>query len=173
VALAVVAGWRWLAARRPTTALRLCGVAAATAVVGLSALTVHRVAAYETVVTIWRDAVERQPTDPMSHYNLGVALLDEHRADEAIRSFEQTLRLEPDHVMALDNLGGALERAGRPQDAVAPPSAADRSARRRRPQQPRLGAHQARSNGRGDPAPRAGARDHPGRAGVDDPSEPR
>lgn len=119
-ALAVVAGHRFLAVRRPAAALRLSCVAAAVAVVGLGALTVRRVAAYETAVTIWRDAVEHQPTDPMSHYNLGVALLDEGRLEEAVRAFRQTLALEPDHVMALDNLGVALERLGRPQEAVAP-----------------------------------------------------
>jgi tetratricopeptide (TPR) repeat protein len=121
VALAVVAGWRALAARNAAVAaVRIACAVAAVAVVGFGALTVRRVAAYETAVTIWRDAVRRQPTDAMSHYNLGVALVDEHRDEEALRSFEQTLRLEPDHVMALDNLGAALERLGRPQDAVAP-----------------------------------------------------
>jgi tetratricopeptide (TPR) repeat protein len=119
IALALVAGYRALAARRPAS-VRLSIAALATLVVALGLATVRRVAAYDTAVGIWRDAVLNQPADAMSHYNLGVALLDENRPQEAIRAFESTLRIEPDHTKALDNLGMALERVGRPADAVAP-----------------------------------------------------
>src|SRR5262249_2271570 len=83
-----------------------------------SALTVRRLAAYETAVTIWRDAVEHQPDDPMSHYNLGVALLESAvPPQEAIAEFERTLRLDPEHTGALDNLGMLLDRLGRHEEA--------------------------------------------------------
>jgi tetratricopeptide (TPR) repeat protein len=120
VALAVVAGYRLLAARRPSTAVRVTAGATATAIVVLSALTVRRVGAYETAVTIWRDAVLHQPDDAMSHYNLGVALLDAKRPADAIRSFEATLRLEPYHTKALDNLGATLDGLGRAEEAIVP-----------------------------------------------------
>jgi tetratricopeptide (TPR) repeat protein len=120
VTLAVVAGYRLLRDRAPTWRAPLGFGVAASIVVVLGAVSVRRLEAYDTAVTIWQDAVLRQPDDAMSHYNLGVALLDERRFEEARRSFEQTLALEHDHVMALDNLGSALNALGRPQDAIAP-----------------------------------------------------
>lgn len=120
IALAVVGGYRVLATRRPSAARRSLVGLTAVVVVALGVVTVRRVAAYRTVISIWEDNVWSQPDDPMSHYNLGVALLDAGRAAEAIRSFDTALRLEPDHTMALDNLGMAYERLGRPQDALAP-----------------------------------------------------
>ncbi len=119
VTLAIVGGYRAAVARVPRAVVGLW-VATAAAVVGLGALTVRRVADYATVVGIWQDAVRHQPDDAMSHYNLGVALLDEHRPQEALRCFEDALRLEPDYAMALDNLGGTLDRVGRSAEAIAP-----------------------------------------------------
>ncbi len=112
VALAIVGGYRV----RP----RLTMVAAAAVLVGFGLLTVRRLAAYESAITIWRDAVNHQPDDPMAHYNLGVTLLeDAGRPDEAMTEFEHTLRLEPEHTGALDNLGMILMKRGQPEDAVA------------------------------------------------------
>ena len=82
-------------------------------------MTVRRLAAYETSVTIWQDAVLHQPDDPMAHYNLGVALVEEGRPpQEAMMQFEHALRLDPEHTGALDNLGMLLNRLGRPREAM-------------------------------------------------------
>jgi protein O-mannosyl-transferase len=119
VTLVVVAGYRFLCDRNARRSWLTAGVATAL-IVALGAVSVRRLEAYETAVTIWEDNVLRQPDDAMSHYNLGVALLDERRFEEAMQSFERTLALESDHTMALDNLGSALNALGRPQDAIAP-----------------------------------------------------
>jgi protein O-mannosyl-transferase len=120
ITLAVVAGYRFLCDRKDVRRAWLAAGVAATSILVLGAVSVRRLEAYETAVTIWEDNVLRQPDDAMSHYNLGVALLDERRFEEAMQSFERTLVLEPDHTMALDNLGSALNSLGRPQDAIAP-----------------------------------------------------
>lgn len=119
VTLAVVAGYRFFCARDTRRTQIAAGIAALVIVV-LGGVSARRLDAYETAVTIWEDNIRRQPDDAMSHYNLGVALLDERRFENAVPSFERTLVLEPDHTMALDNLGSALNSLGRPQDAIAP-----------------------------------------------------
>lgn len=115
VVLAVVGGARVLAARR-TAALALV----AALVVVLGAVTVRRLAVYETAVTLWTDTIRTQPDDAMAHYNLGVALVESGRpAAEAMPRFEEALRLDPGHAGALDNLGLVLLRQHRFDEARA------------------------------------------------------
>src|SRR5204862_3661619 len=98
---------------------RLCAASVLTVVLAFSVMTVHRLAAYESPVTIWRDAVLHQPDDPMAHYNLGVALVDAGEPPrEAMTQFEYALRLDPQHTGALDNLGMLLDHRGRSREAV-------------------------------------------------------
>lgn len=118
--LAVSAGWGAAANRAPVVVAR-GGAAVAVALIAgcLAVVSAVRLAAYDTAVTIWRDAVEVQPADAMAHYNLGVALLDEGwPLGDAIPEFERTVALDPKHIGALDNLGMVLNRLARPQDAV-------------------------------------------------------
>jgi tetratricopeptide (TPR) repeat protein len=84
-----------------------------------SILTVHRLGAYQSAVTLWEDTVRHQPDDAVAHTNLGAALADAGRPDDAIPHFEQALRLEPDDTAAHNNLGALLSRIGRPADAIA------------------------------------------------------
>lgn len=120
VVLAVVGGYRWLVARWPAAGRRIALGLALVLVVAASLTSAARLTAYRSKVTIWRDAVLHQPDDPMAHYNLGVALVDEGRAlDEARAHFEQAVRLDPEYAMAFDNLGSVLNRLGRPEEALA------------------------------------------------------
>lgn len=115
VILAVAGGARVLAARRT-----LAAVVAAVLVVVLGAVTVRRLAAYETAITLWTDTIRTQPADAMAHYNLGVALVESGRPPaEAMARFEEALRLDPGHAGALDNLGLVLLRQRRFDEARA------------------------------------------------------
>ncbi len=115
VVLAVAGGARRLAAR-PTVAAAL----AVTLVVVLGAVTVRRLTAYETAVTLWTDTIRTQPGDAMAYYNLGVALLESGRPPaEAMARFEEALRLDPGHAGALDNIGLVLLRQRRFDEARA------------------------------------------------------
>jgi tetratricopeptide (TPR) repeat protein len=49
----------------------------------------------------------------------GLEHLKKKEYDEAIRLFRQALQLQPDSVAALDNLGKALDAAGKDDDAIA------------------------------------------------------
>ncbi|HXG89638.1 MAG TPA: tetratricopeptide repeat protein [Vicinamibacterales bacterium] len=51
--------------------------------------------------------------------NLGTALQDDGRPEEAVAHYRRALVLNPDYPPALNNLGTALRAAGRPADAVA------------------------------------------------------
>jgi len=119
VTVAIVGGYRLISTRWPSGSARLSAVAIMTLLLAFSFMTVRRLAAYETSVTIWQDAVLHQPDDPMAHYNLGVALVEEGRPpQEAMMQFEHALRLDAEHTGALDNLGMLLNRLGRPREAM-------------------------------------------------------
>jgi tetratricopeptide (TPR) repeat protein len=51
--------------------------------------------------------------------NLGTALLDQKRYDEAIEHHQRAIQLRPDYAPAYNNLGAALRASGRLDDAVA------------------------------------------------------
>ena len=51
--------------------------------------------------------------------NLGTALQDHKRYDEAVAHHERAIQLMPDYAPAYNNLGAALRGAGRLDDAVA------------------------------------------------------
>jgi tetratricopeptide (TPR) repeat protein len=54
-----------------------------------------------------------------THYNLGNALLQANRLQEAIGEYEQALRINPDYADAHNNLGTTLVRTGRIKEAIA------------------------------------------------------
>jgi protein O-mannosyl-transferase len=84
----------------------------------LSALSWQRCHAFRDEETLWRDTVAQNPNAWMAHNNLGIALEESGRFQDAIRHYEQALRLEPDYAKAYNNLGGALVQLGRVQEAI-------------------------------------------------------
>ncbi|MDX2187027.1 MAG: tetratricopeptide repeat protein [Opitutaceae bacterium] len=80
--------------------------------VALSAATATRTETYLSRVRIWEDTVEKVPTNRRAHLNLGNALAEEGRIDEAIKHYVEALRLRGDFHEAHFNLGNALARKG-------------------------------------------------------------
>jgi tetratricopeptide (TPR) repeat protein len=64
-------------------------------------------------------AAELSPDDAVSHNNLGNALAQSGRADEAASSYRRALALMPDFAEAHNNLGNVLLDQGRLDDALA------------------------------------------------------
>ena len=69
---------------------------------------------FEHVVTLSASYPE---TVPNAWNNLGLLAIGEGRADEAIDDFKQALRVNPDHLIALQNLGNAYRQQKRWDDA--------------------------------------------------------
>jgi tetratricopeptide (TPR) repeat protein len=94
----------------PTDAVarRRLAVLAATAAVGaglaLGAATWRQATWWHDSITLWTRAADLDPRNDIATYNLGVALAEAGREEEAIGRYEQTLRLVPDHEAARRNL---------------------------------------------------------------------
>ena len=84
----------------------------------LAALSFHQAGHYRDVFTLYTHTLEKNPTAWMAHNNLGVALVQTGRADEAIAHFEKTLALRPNYAEAENNLGDALNQLGRSTEAI-------------------------------------------------------
>ena len=74
----------------------------------------------------------------MAHNNLGIALLQRGRANEAMAEYREALRIRSDDVTAHLNLGNVLQQRGQLDQAVAHYQAALKNPARRcgGPQQP-------------------------------------
>jgi tetratricopeptide (TPR) repeat protein len=68
---------------------------------------------------LWRHTIALTPDSFLAHYNLGCALYDQGRVDEAIAECRESLRLNPNYADAHYNLGNALEHQGREAEAIA------------------------------------------------------
>jgi tetratricopeptide (TPR) repeat protein len=84
----------------------------------LGSATVRRNADYRSAISIWTDAVTKRPHNARGYTNLGFALGEAGRTDEAIAAYEQALRAEPGFVTAHRNLGAALMQRGRTAEAT-------------------------------------------------------
>jgi tetratricopeptide (TPR) repeat protein len=116
VLLVVLAAFRWLG-RGAYFAL---GGAAAL----LALLTILRNSEYRSNESLWRDTVAKRPENPRAHCSLADALVVADRADDALPSYKEALRLKPDYAEAQLNLGTALISLGRAPEAIAPLDAA-------------------------------------------------
>jgi tetratricopeptide (TPR) repeat protein len=65
-----------------------------------------------------RRRLEKYPGDFMAHANLGAALDQRGRGEEAIAEYRQALRSRPRSAAVLNNLGAALQASGRLDEAI-------------------------------------------------------
>ena len=117
--VALIAGWvfAWTFQRRRATAL----IFGAACVLLLASLTFARNEVWRTPLALWTDALAKSPNKARVQVNIGTALHDQHRLDEAIAHYCQALALDPDHRQARHNLDVALaqqleQRAERGED---------------------------------------------------------
>jgi tetratricopeptide (TPR) repeat protein len=113
IALAVAAAARWMPLRRravPVAALMLAG---------LFALCWQRAAVFRNSETLWRDTLAKNPAAWIAHNNLGTALAEQGRTDEALAHCRQALRLKPNEAELHNNLGALLTRLGRYEEGIA------------------------------------------------------
>jgi tetratricopeptide (TPR) repeat protein/serine/threonine protein kinase len=67
----------------------------------------------------YRVALAIRPTSTAAYNNLGLALKDQGKRDEAITAYHKAIKLDPQHVEAYSNLGLALHDQGKLDKAMA------------------------------------------------------
>lgn len=68
--------------------------------------------------TLFREALRVTPDNFMAHTNLGAALAEEQKFDEAFAHYQAAIRLHPTYPEALSNMGSALARRGYYLEAI-------------------------------------------------------
>jgi protein O-mannosyl-transferase len=92
----------------------LCGVL----LLSLVFLTWQQTAIYRDLVTLYTSTLTKNPGCWMAHYNLGIALNDRGKTDEAIAHYQQAIELRPGYAEAHYNLARLLAQKGQLDDAV-------------------------------------------------------
>ncbi len=96
-------------------------VLSSTCVVILTSLVIctrNQISYWRTSDTLWTRALTFTSGNVIAQNNLGNALLDEGKVDEAIVHFENARQIKPDDPKAAFNLGNALIQKGRLNDGI-------------------------------------------------------
>ena len=94
-------------------------IAGSTALLICTALTRQQLACWQNSETLFQLALKVTDNNYLAHNNLGVALAEKGRIEEAIAYYQEAIRLRPDYAIAHNNLGGALAQKGQLDEAVA------------------------------------------------------
>ncbi len=81
--------------------------------------TYERNSVWTDPVALWKGCADKSVKKARPHNNLGAALAEQGRLDEAISHYSEALRREPDYETAHIGLGAALVKQGRLDEAVA------------------------------------------------------
>ena len=109
-----------LGANRLPAGMRFAAWAAVLGVLAaLAGTTWRQCGMYADAETLWRATIARNPGCWMAYNNLGSALLESGRVDEAVEDIRASIKLEPQNAAARTNLGDALRKKGRLDDAFA------------------------------------------------------
>jgi Flp pilus assembly protein TadD len=87
--------------------------------VGLGVSTWKRCHVWKNSATLWRDVLAQFPRSATASNNLGAALAQDGRKEEAAVFFERAIEVEPSDSRAVNNLGMAYRDVGRGAEAVA------------------------------------------------------
>ncbi len=73
---------------------------------------------WQSSVTLFSHALAKTTHNPMAHANLGQALEERGRIDEAIQHYSEVIRLQPDYAPVYNNLGLLLSQRDQPAEAL-------------------------------------------------------
>ncbi|MSU25131.1 MAG: tetratricopeptide repeat protein [Opitutus sp.] len=100
--------------RLPPAGLRASAI---TLLLLLGSLTFQQTRIYRDLFTLYEATIVQNPDAWMAHNNLGVALVEAGRTEEALPHFEQAIKLRVNYAEGKNNLGDALNRLGRSREA--------------------------------------------------------
>jgi tetratricopeptide (TPR) repeat protein len=80
--------------------------------------TIERNRVWQSEVALWEDCVEKSPQKSRPHNNLGKALAERGRVEEATIQFLLALQFDPQNAGAHNNLGAMLMYQGRRSEAL-------------------------------------------------------
>jgi protein O-mannosyl-transferase len=97
-----------------------CGVVAALSLGALTLVAHEQTAYWHDSETLFTHTLACTPPNSIAHCNLAGVLLDKAETDRAVEEFEKALAVQPNPnpVKSLSNLGDALTRQGRYDDAI-------------------------------------------------------
>jgi tetratricopeptide (TPR) repeat protein len=72
----------------------------------------------DEAILLYQKAIEIEPSQAMTHFNLGVAYLSKRQPDAAIPELERALELDPKIPRAHCDLGNAMLQNGRAEQAI-------------------------------------------------------
>ena len=78
-----------------------------------------QVAYWRDSETLWSHTLACTTRNLLAHLNLGSALLEKQRPDEAITHFQQALQIKPDYALSYFYLGLALSKQKKTDEAIA------------------------------------------------------
>jgi tetratricopeptide (TPR) repeat protein len=110
---------RWDKSHIKSGALVIAGGLGVALLVWFGALTWRQTQIWQDSERLWRHALAIQRGSAYAHNNLGMALVEQNRLDEAIVEFGEVLRIDPRDADGHYNLGNALARQGKLDAAVA------------------------------------------------------
>jgi protein O-mannosyl-transferase len=115
----VACGTASLLAKAPQAVRRTAAGAGVLVLAGCAVLSNHQSRIYESEEILWRDTLSKSPSCFMCHNNFGFWLVNAGRVPEAVAHFETSLRLRPENIPALLNLGRIAEQRGNLGEAAA------------------------------------------------------
>lgn len=83
----------------------------------LGYLSMLRVFVYENAIIFNLDILQKNPRDSRASFNLGMALEDAKRPQEAEKAYSMSILYEPNYIQSLIALGSLLMREGRTDEA--------------------------------------------------------
>ncbi|GAG65013.1 unnamed protein product, partial [marine sediment metagenome] len=96
----------------------LLGVGSMAVILGLSISSWFQVRYWKNSITLYEHAIQVTTNSYLPHLNLGVALFDLGKIDEAISHYQEVLRIKPNNAEAHNNLGVAMVELGKIEAAV-------------------------------------------------------